>query len=563
MNTIRIDRFKYIPILVCLLSVLLTGCPDPLRDILAVSTEFQQDPILDFGVSPNILSFQVWVKESVTTPINISITPQQNWILVEPGLVASTGPANRQTVSVGIDRSKLGIGTHIGNIRVSAPGASQKTVPVRVIQEEDGNTQGELNITNASNRYTTPYLLEFDFFLTDGEGDVVVAEPAAFAVTAYEDLTEVNPQETGVYLKRGATRPMKMELVLDYSLSMQLVPNAILQMQAVCTDLLLPALNEDAQVGITEFHRDDLEPARVSPFTVDRLFLEERIEAIQTEYVSGFASGSRMWDAVYSAVERFDVENENHEARVILLITDGNDTSSVKTLDDVVEAAKKRGVLIYAVGFGLNINRAQLSNLATRTQGTYFDSTSLIALENAIHHLNDILQSQYNLRWASLRRSAAPIVPRFHLSLNGNSAQYTAAETFVPIANAGDVLKGKLILERSDSGNNTTVFLRANYIPRLIDRLNIYIESDYEYTVEVVDGINDGLLANWVMDIVPVSIGNSLNLTGPILPFATFGPMLRFDFDSVLATDDIPFKAFQVDNSIYGNAQYFEIEESN
>lgn len=543
----------FVALLTGLITLGLAGCPDPPRDILAVS-----QTQLDFGVNPNALNFQVWVTEPNDPPKGITATPQEDWILVEPREVSSSGPDNRQTIEVGINRSALQQGTHEGSIRISASGAMPKTITVRVEQEEDGDIQGALNVSNASARYSAPYLLEFDFLLTDDEGEVVIAEPSAFEWTAREDLTEVNPQETGVHLERGATRLMKMELVLDYSLSMQLVPNAISAMQNVCIDVLLPALNEDSQVGITEFHREDLDPARVSDFTVDRDYLVERIEAIQTEYVNGFPAGARTWDALIAAVEAFDEENENHEARYVVLFSDGNNTSSLHTMDDAVEAAQERDVIVFAVGLGANINRNTLRNLAHRTGGVYFDSDSVAELEEAVHWMNDVLSARYNLRWASLRRSTAPVQPSFSLTLNGETATYTASESFYPVEHEGDVLEGRLYLDRSDSANQTTVFLRADYVPRYVDQLHLAVESPHDFTVSLVDVVNEGLLADWSLEVEALDAYN-LQLEGDDLPFATFGPMLRFDFDTVLEPGEAPFTTFEVDNSVYANGQYFVV----
>lgn len=60
--------------------------------------------------------------------------------------------------------------------------------------------------------------------------------------------------------------------------------------------------------------------------------------------------------ALYDATEQgvLFVQKGRHKEKVLVLITDGLDNTSVSTLDQVVTEAKRLGVSIYTVGIGIN-----------------------------------------------------------------------------------------------------------------------------------------------------------------------------------------------------------------
>lgn len=59
---------------------------------------------------------------------------------------------------------------------------------------------------------------------------------------------------------------------------------------------------------------------------------------------------TRLYNALAEAIEK--VEHGRHRKRAILLITDGNDTSSQMRFDDVLDMARQSEVLIYSMGIG-------------------------------------------------------------------------------------------------------------------------------------------------------------------------------------------------------------------
>src|SRR5277367_2366319 len=87
------------------------------------------------------------------------------------------------------------------------------------------------------------------------------------------------------------------------------------------------------------------------------------------------AGGSALFDAVYLAcTSRKTVKGEPYEPRrVIIIIGDGHDTSSKKTLKEVIEIAQRNLVTIYAlstIAFGFHTeSEDDLIQLTEQTGG--------------------------------------------------------------------------------------------------------------------------------------------------------------------------------------------------
>lgn len=546
------------------LAVFVMGCP---KDAI----EFSKAS-LDFGTDTNPAFFMVWNDNPDVSALDVTLS-HDDWILPNVQRVVSqappseSGPFDKQNVRVDIDRSCLPAGTHMGAITFSGPGVNSRSIPVTVEQLTGGNCS-DFSLENPVATYSDPYLIDFAFSIRDRFGNAVVRDPAEFTVVAREDGRPV-PGETDVHVARGAARQLRTALVLDYTDSMQQAPGAIAGMERAAVEVLLPALNEDALVSVTEFHREDRASAEVAPFTVDRAYLNDQISAIQAEYVQGFAGASRLFDTLLDTLRTFSDSGQTEESRYLIVFTDGGDTSSFSDANTVVNAANQRNVRIHAVDFGVEDVAADLIELTGRTGGQLFAAESAGDLEDAFARIVQELDGQYNIRWATLARSSTPFRPGFILSLGRDTVRFTAARDYVPTRHVGDgVLRGKLRFVTSESQTATTVFLRADYVPRNIRRFKITLDSAFPFSVAAVDAANDGLLAGWTMAEPVQGDGNELTLDfeapgdpGAPIPYGSFGPMLRISFADLLPPDEPLFNVVYVDNSVYPEAggQSFDV----
>ena len=137
------------------------------------------------------------------------------------------------------------------------------------------------------------------------------------------------------------------------------------------------------------------------------------------------------------------------------------------------------------------------------------------------------------------------------------TARYTAS------AHAGDVVEGQLRLVPSLAGDTATVVIRADYMPRAVTRVRLYVRSGLPFTASLVDAAADGLAAACTLTQTPdtASGGFFLDIVSPGPParFADFGPLLRLDYAGVTG-DPVPLlEDIQVDNTVYDAGQHFDI----
>jgi len=465
-----------------------------------------------------------------------------------------------------------------------------------------------LFIANVVTNYSSPYLVQFTFSLRDGSDPLtshaVVASPALMAVTAFEDTVPVSPSETAVILQRVGTQDskvLKTYLVLDFTESIASQANgtnadgtstAVSSEIAAAQDFVntQPA---GAQIGVYEFHRDDEAPQKVISLTANKSQVDNAIGGIWTNYVQGFSAGSRCWDAVSAAITALGKANSD-EVHSIVLMSDGNDDSSLATMDTVVAAATNNAVTIYAVGFGDELDTSSLQTITSATLGSYYTAADVANIGLTFGEIGKDLASQYTLRWATLSRSKTPFVPAFEIDYEGliadsptnpppfitgtndivttnSTGTLTTNEIFlyttnyimlpyVPANYAGNVLGGSLRLVADADVEPAAITLRATYAPRYIRQMHLHYRSNWPISLslqstnpgEILGGwtlsqTNDGAGGEWAL----LSSPDPANLATSI-PFGAFGDLLTFSFSDSIAASNA-FSSFLVDNTLYTN----------
>jgi formylglycine-generating enzyme required for sulfatase activity len=461
-----------------------------------------------------------------------------------------------------------------------------------------------LEIARVRAIYSSPYLLDFLFSLRDENDNAVILHPSSFDVTAMEDGDPISPSETAFLLvgegvRETVNRELKSFLVLDYTESMidpvangdsdgDGISDAVETMEEA-TKAFIDSLTEDAQAGIYEFHREDVDPAvagRVSGFTTDKPLLKSLVDSILPEFVQGFSAGSRAWDALFAAVQEFEFGEAPDELRFIVFLGDGTDESSLHTPDQIISAAGSREVRIYSIGFGAELDPTILQTIADATSAEYHAASSEAALITQFDQIVRDAGGQYALRWATLRRSAEDFIPSFEISVGPASSEISGGPgspeikvvsgldehfsfPYNPADHAGDVLRGSLRIPEfsiNREAGTATVFIRASYVPRDVNAFNIRVLSPFDYTVS-----RAGLTAAWPPPSVTTHPGDPrtwiflFSFSGDVvIPYGAFGPILRFDFTGLPPdVDENLFQEILIDNTIYEatGGQFFVLED--
>ena len=129
-------------------------------------------------------------------------------------------------------------------------------------------------------------------------------------------------------------------------------------------------------------------------------------EAVREIRVGGSSS---MYDAVYLSIDR-KVAERPEGRRIMVIISDGDDNSSEKTLDEALEVAQRNDVVIYTISTNSTADfRADrqdrgddfLEDLAEATGGRAFYPLELEELTAMLSGIADELRSQYEITYVS------------------------------------------------------------------------------------------------------------------------------------------------------------------
>ncbi len=516
---------------------------------------------------------------------------------------------------------------YAGNYNVALTASNVWGVGAATLQLSISNAPvAGLSMANLLTNYASPYLLNFQFTLFDNDdptlGNAVVTDPRNLTVTAFEDGVPVDPSETSVIIQgvnQGVTaKVLKAYLVLDFSESIASIlsngdtnHNGI--SDAVDTEVgaaenFVNQQPAGAQIGVYEFHRDDVSPNQVQSLTADKTLLDNDIAGIWTNYVQNFPAGSRCWDALYAAIKALGAKNADEE-HVVIFCSDGNDTSSTQTFQTVINTASNANVQVYCVGFGNEINTNTLLSITSQTQGQYYEATNLAALAANFAQIGKDLSGQYFLRWATLKNAKSPpFMPSFQITYQGytaysptNPPPFIASTNYTYITNsddsittnempvwktnyiispyppntyAGNVTVGSLRLVADADVLPSAITLRATYVPRYVRQIRLHYRANWPCTVNLESTNSGDQLYGWSLTQTNDGAGGQWALltssnpqdSGTSIPFADFGPLLTFNFHDVLSAA-AAFSDFEVDNTIYtntdGGGQSFTFENTN
>jgi Ca-activated chloride channel family protein len=214
-------------------------------------------------------------------------------------------------------------------------------------------------------------------------------------------------QELAVF-ERRTELPLSIALLVDTSLSTA----KELRYELDSVERFLGAVfSEGRPEDAVALYSFNYEITLVSGFTRNRARLREGLKRLRPE------GGTSLYDAIYLAAR--DLETREGR-RVMILVTDGGDTTSSKTFHDALEAAHLADAVIYAIlvmpitsDAGRNIGGENaLEGLAAGTGGRVFRPQLGPALDEAFAQILSELRTQYLL--AYYPKNVPPAKDRFH-----------------------------------------------------------------------------------------------------------------------------------------------------
>jgi len=160
--------------------------------------------------------------------------------------------------------------------------------------------------------------------------------------------------------------------------------------------------NRDDEVFVVNFNDTAyLDNPKDKDFTSDIDELQAALARIDAR------GGTAMRDAIAMSMQH--LKKGHRDKKVLVVITDGNDNSSIATLERIMKEAHQRDVLIYGVGLLTEEEhreaaraRRALNDLAEATGGKTFFPQSVEEVDAIAHQVAKDIRNQYIIEYSPL-----------------------------------------------------------------------------------------------------------------------------------------------------------------
>jgi Ca-activated chloride channel family protein len=209
----------------------------------------------------------------------------------------------------------------------------------------------------------------------------------------FEIAEDGKPQKIAIF-DREATTPLEIVIAIDASESV--LGDEHLEVQAA-KKFVQSILRPQDAIDVMQF-ADDV--SELVPFSND----EHRIDNGLGHLVHGDATA--LYDAIYLASQRLgETPSKEGQRRVVVMITDGENTTHHGEYDTALEQAQRAGAMVYSLiivpieaDAGRNTGGEHaLIQMARDTGGKYYYVEDRRDLAPAFAHVSDDLRTQYTL----------------------------------------------------------------------------------------------------------------------------------------------------------------------
>jgi len=261
-----------------------------------------------------------------------------------------------------------------------------------------------------------PLLISTNSHVIEGKNDKKSSLVLLTIVWALVVLSASRPQWLGEPID-VPTHGREMMIAVDLSGSMQIEDMSLNGNNVNRLDMLKNVLGKFIErrtgdrLGLILFADDAY---MQTPMTFDRKTVKQMLD----EAVLGLVGQkTAIGDAIALAAKRFDAKKQTN--RVLLLLTDGQNTAGKITPEQALELAVNKKITIYTIGIGADemlqrslfgtrrvnpssdLDETMLTNIAEKTHGKYFrarDSQSMAEIYQLLDKLEPIEQDQQQMR---------------------------------------------------------------------------------------------------------------------------------------------------------------------
>ena len=248
------------------------------------------------------------------------------------------------------------------------------------------------------------------------------------------------PQEI-VSFSRQVDLPLSLAILIDTSISQQrTLPEEKAAAMSFLETVVRPAKDEVAIVSFT------VESTLEQGLTNNLTRLRRGIERVQFVPPAGYIGGGVMtgtppisgdnsmiagstaiWDAIWVTSDEVLGSAPERTRRVIILVSDGVNTSGKKKLDDAIQSALKAEAIIYSVGIGDNfyggVERGTLNKISEKTGGRAYYPRDERELREAFKQIQDEMRSQYLIAYEPANQSRDGSYRKIEIQLSNAQLQ--------------------------------------------------------------------------------------------------------------------------------------------
>ncbi|HEX6159800.1 MAG TPA: VWA domain-containing protein, partial [Thermoanaerobaculia bacterium] len=181
----------------------------------------------------------------------------------------------------------------------------------------------------------------------------------------------------------AANLPISVGVLIDHSGSME---KRMADAKTAASQFFRSIIRKGDRAFIGGFAMD---PTKNAPFVSDLSLLDAQVTAIPNA-----GGGTSLHDAIVTGLYRF----RNVQGRkALIVITDGDDTTSRLTYDDMLQYARASRVPLYfiGIGFGLQLGGNKMGSLAAESGGVAYYIRDVKQLAETYAQLEKDLRSQY------------------------------------------------------------------------------------------------------------------------------------------------------------------------
>jgi VWFA-related protein len=236
-------------------------------------------------------------------------------------------------------------------------------------------------------------------------------------------LEDGQPQEIFTF-QQNLDLPLSIAILIDTSRSEErTLPDEKVAARAFVEAVMRPERDEAAIVSFTG------EVTLEQGFTGNLALLRRAIDRVEFIPPSGYIGGgvvvggtppisdtnqmlagsTAIWDAVWASSNELLGISADHTRRAIILLTDGEDTSSQVKMHEAIERAQKADALVYAIGIGDSyqggVQTGKLEKIAEQTGGRAYFPKNERELRSAFDQIQRDLREQYLVAYTPSNRA--------------------------------------------------------------------------------------------------------------------------------------------------------------